>query len=123
MKRASLEFLDLPKTTLQQIQKERIDDWHEDGKHLGDLMKKYEEDYRIKICSKCIGTQQQIDRKCYNHTEKNGKYYLEKYGKLPLDSNGNDLTNCNHLVKAQYNKFRDKIFTHIDFHPMFFNPK
>ena len=96
------------KATLNFLRKERLTDWQENGANLKQQLYKYQENYRQKICKTCIGTEQQIKRKCYVFPG--------------FDSNGNLKRSCNHMTKAQSNKFRKKIYAHINFHPTFFNP-
>ena len=100
---ASLGYLKIPNYTLENLQKQRLVDWHEEGEHLLIQLKKYREDYRKKICSKCIGTQQQKDRNCIAENEN--------------DSNGNLKTYCNHMITAQNSKFKEKFEAHLNFHP------
>lgn len=97
------------RTTLDDLRKQRLEDWYEFGDHLLLELKKYRENYRLKICIKCIGTQQQKDRWCVAEKE--------------LDSNGNLQTSCNHMLNSQNSKFRDKFEDHINLHPMLYNPK
>ena len=107
MSKASLEFLKIPKYTVNDLKKQRLEDWRENGKHLKELFEQYDEEYRIKICSKCDDKQKK-ERKCYVFPA--------------FDSNGNLKTRCNHMVKAQSNKFRKKIYSHIKLHLSFYNP-
>lgn len=101
----ALKFLDVPKNTLQQIQQERIIDWHENGLHLNRLFLEYDENYRKKICVNCTKTQRKI-RNCYACDG--------------IDSNGNSNTSCKHMTNAKCKKFKKQINDHINFHPVFF---
>ena len=68
-------------------------------------MYKHRENYREKICKKCIGTEQQKKRNCYVFPG--------------FDSNGNLKRSCKHMEEATRNKFTKKIYAHLDFHPDF----
>ena len=104
----SLEILDTPSSPLQEINQNRILDWNEERDHIFELFEKHKEKYRTKICVKCTD-EQKIKRNC-------------GVGK-GLDSNGNILTYCTHMDKACTKKYQKQIMKHIDFHPLFFNPK
>lgn len=107
MTKASLEFLKIPKYSLLDIKKRRLEDWYENGTHLEELLNQYREDYREKICMTC-SNEQKKKRKCHTYPG--------------FDSNGNLKRSCGHMLNAQANKFRKKIYAHIDFHPLFYNP-
>ena len=98
-----LGYLKIPNYTVNDLRKQRMTDWYEAGNHLLIELKKYREGYRKKICSKCVGTQQQKDRNCVAENEK--------------DSNGNLKTYCNHMIKAQNSKFKEEFEAHLNFHP------
>ena len=108
MTKAALGYLKIPNYTLQNLKKQRLEDWYKNGDYLLSQLEKYRENYRLKICSKCIDTQQQKDRNCFAEKE--------------LDSNGNLKTRCNHMIISQNIKFRDKFEDHNNFHPIFYNP-
>lgn len=103
MTKATLDYLKIPNYTLVNLKKQRLEDWYENGDHLLLELEKYRENYRVKICSKCIGTQQQKKRWCIAEPEN--------------DSNGNLKTYCEHMNNAQNSKFKEKFESHIDFHP------
>ena len=73
-------------------------DWLAEGDVLLAYYKKYRLEYREKICTKCIGTQQQKDRNCFifSYDGKGNR----KDGTPELDENGNPKTDCNHLTIA-----------------------
>ena len=98
-----LNHLKISDYTLDDLRKQRMIDWHEAGPHLLIQIEKYREDYGRKICTRCIGTQQQKDRNCIGENEK--------------DSNGNLKTYCNHMIRAQNSKFKEEFEAHINFHP------
>ena len=108
MTKASLEFLKIPKNNIN-LKEERLIDWYENGQSLKQQLYQYREDYREKICKSCIGTQQQKKRNCHTFPG--------------FDSNGNLKRSCAHMEKSESNKFRKKIYAHVNFHPVFFNPK
>ena len=104
----SLKFIETPSSPLQETIQNRHADWHENGEHILQLFEKHAEEYRIKICVNCDKAQQK-NRRCYKSDE--------------LDSNGNLKTSCEHMTKAGCKKLKDIRSKHIDFHPLFFNPK
>ena len=108
VKKASLEFLDVPTNPLSVIYQNRLTDWHENGENILRLFEKHEEEYRIKICVNCDEAQKK-NRGCYQSDE--------------LDSNGNLKTSCEHMSRAGCKKLKEIRDKHIDFHPMFFNPE
>lgn len=84
---------------LNQVYKERVIDWLEDGDVLLQQTRLYKEEYRNKICSSC-SIEQQTKRKCI-------KYVID----------GKELTNCNHMNVACGKKFKKKMDKHMNFHP------
>ena len=104
MGKTPLKYLKIPNYTVPELLEQRMEDWREDGVHLGVRLNRYREDYRQKICVNC-DDEQKIKRKCYVYPE--------------LDSNGNLKTSCKHMIKAQSKKFKNKINAHLDFHPGF----
>ena len=62
----------------------------------------------MKICVKCNDAQRKVRGCCVDDG---------------LDSNGNQKTYCDHMHKAGYQKLKDRVFKHIDSHPLFFNPE
>lgn len=106
MENTVIEFLDVPKNSLDKIYQNRVIDWHEDTDHILHLFEKHAENYRKKICVKC-SNEQKIIRECCTTDE--------------IDSNGNPKTWCRHMGVAGCKKLKPQIDKHIDFHPMFFN--
>ena len=81
-------------------------DWMDEGDVILAYFKKSRLKYRKKICTKCIGTQQQKDRNCFVVSE--AGHGLRNDGTLDLDKNGNPKTYCNHQTVA-INKDNHKI--------------
>ena len=108
MDASPLKFIEPPPSPLQKAGQDRILDWEEDGKNIDHLLELHEEKYRIKICANCNDTQKKIRGCCVDSG---------------LDSNGNPKTYCDHMHKAGYQKLKDRVFKHIDFHPLFYNPE
>lgn len=104
---ATLESLEILKNNVDYLQL-RIEDWHQNGKGLKSQMIRYREEYRQKICVNCTNEQKKV-RQCHVFPG--------------FDSNGNLKRSCGHMCKAESNKFREKIYTQIEFHPIFYNPK
>ena len=92
------------KNSLAIIQQHRLLDWLDDGDKLQRDFELAAAIYRQKICKNCDSTQRCI-RKCIQRDEK--------------DILGNDYTVCEHLNKAIHSKLRNKIQSHVDFHPLF----
>ena len=81
---------------------ERMTDWHEDGHHVKSLLTKYDQDYRLKICSRCSISQRQ-KRNCLE---------LDMY-----TASGMQLRHCGHMDKARVAKHKKMIIKHIQSNP------
>ncbi|RNJ77437.1 MAG: hypothetical protein EB830_02005 [Nitrosopumilus sp. H13] len=97
-----IRFLDVPRDPMEQTTMSRIVDWEEEGDHLLQILRKYEDGYREKICSRC-NMEQQVKRKC-----------------IKMHINGKILTYCDHMRKAKSSKFKKEIHHHMFSHPVFF---
>ena len=106
--RATPDFFKIPKNNINP-REERLKDWRENTLNIQQQIYRYREDYREKICKKCIGTEQQKKRNCHTFPG--------------FDSNGNLKRSCNHMQKAESSMFTKKIYAHINFHPVFSSTK
>lgn len=80
----------------------RILDWHEEGTHIQQLLRKYNWQYRKKICTKCpLETQRNLN--CF---------------KVDNFKNGIQETHCKKMNKARTQKFRKIILGFMKFHPL-----
>lgn len=104
MPEESIQF-QKPKNTISRQQfMERVVDWQEEGQHVKEILLKYDQAYREKICSTCSVEQQQ-KRSCLK---------LDMY-----TSNGVQLKHCSHMDRARVRRHKQTIRKHIQLHPSF----